>query len=123
MSALTIPQLLTITPIDEVVKKTALEKLPIMTPDEKFKLEQICWTTIRNVCEVKKRNRLEEEIDKTAKEGRVEKIDMAAIEDQVLNELLQKIVNIQTEDQIEEVKRMLKENLASQPQLQTPTQK
>lgn len=117
MTGITTQQLLTITPIDETIKNKALEKLPTMNADEKFRLEQICWKTLMNICKVRTQTRFEEEIQKTAKEGRTDKIDMAAIEDQVLNELLQQIVNVETETQIEEVKKMLRENIA---QNQTP---
>lgn len=111
MTGLTLPQLLEITPLTEEVKKQALEKLPLMSEGEKFQLQQICWETLMQTCKIRVRAKFEEEIYKTAKEGRDEEIDLAAIEESVLNELLAKIESIHTEEELKNIKKMLHEAL------------
>lgn len=111
MATLTTKQLLEITPLTEEVKKQALEKLPAMNADEIFGLEQICWESIMEVCKLKARAKLEDEILKTSQEGRPEKIDTKAIQEDVLNELMAKIETIHTAAELEKVKQMLYEHM------------
>ena len=114
MLNLTLDQLIKISPFPEDVKQEALQKVPSMTPGQKFEFEQKCWDSLADIIDAKKRFKVEALIAKGAKEGLEDKIDVGAIEDEVIGELLKKIETVTTDDHMASIQQDLQ-------QMQTPT--
>jgi len=113
--SLTLQQLLEITPLEEDVRKRAIENIPRMNETEKFQLEQICWETLMGIVKIRTQKYFEEAVEKIAKGESTDKIDEKMLEDRALNEVLEKIENVLTETQIAKVKEMLRQNTRLSP--------
>ena len=108
---MTLQQLIAVTPIPKETKTKALEKLPLMSTDEQFELQKLCWKTIADICELRIKVRVENEIYKASTELRQFAIDTNAIEDEVVFELMNEIAQTETHAKLQEVKNMLKRHL------------
>jgi hypothetical protein len=112
MNTLTLQQLINICFLEDDIKKDAITKLPTMTDDQKSRLEEICWENLNDWFVI----RYEEEKNKmllqmAEKDAEYTPDDFEAVKDKLLTELLTKISEVKTNDELVAVKQQLKEKL------------
>jgi hypothetical protein len=112
MPDLTLNQLLKISFLPNDVKKEAIEKLPLMTDDQKFQIEQICWENLRDWYQLRFQEEKEKMLTEMAQEiADYKPEDFEQAKDRILNELLVKIEEVKTNDELAKMKDVLKTNL------------
>lgn len=106
--ALTLDQLVKMTNLAPKTKEDATNSIGKMTEDQKFELSQICWENIATQYENKallERNRMLEEM--SLGEKTYGPADFAQIEQKIIVDLLLRLDNTKTEDDIKEIKQSL----------------
>jgi hypothetical protein len=121
--ALSLKQLVQIVPIDDNTRKKVLEQEDKLTESQKFAISQTCW----GLLSVMISNRRQEKFDamlKEMSEGGIEyqPADFDRAEDEIIAEFLIKIDQLQTTENIAEVKSQLEKNLPQKPLSNAPTQ-
>lgn len=112
MADLTLDQLLKISFLPDDVKKEATQKLSEMTDDQKFRLEQICWENLRDWYLLRVEAEKEKMITEMAQETTTyEPGDFEQTKDRILTELLSKVEEVKTDQQLKEMKKELKSKI------------
>lgn len=112
MGNISLDQLIKITFLDEATKKEALEKLPTLTDDQKNRLEQICWENLQEWFAIKFDEEKEKMITEMALgDDEYKPEDFEIAKDKILTELLTKISEVKTNDELAQVKQELKQKL------------
>jgi len=109
---ITLKQLIRACPFKDDIKNGLLGKLETLSDDEKIRLSVACWQSLgqlfKNELDRRRLNLLEE-MEKTGKTPTGG--EMAEAEARLYLEFAQKLEAAKTEEQIEEVKKQLKEHL------------
>ncbi|OGG14510.1 hypothetical protein A2773_05520 [Candidatus Gottesmanbacteria bacterium RIFCSPHIGHO2_01_FULL_39_10] len=105
---ITMQALLKTTPLSDENRKAMLDKLPTMTEDQKFRLAEICWTTLSTVYQI----RLKKEVDRmmwemAQGEKQYSKNDFEEMKAKLYFEFAEKLEASQTEEDMVEVKKQL----------------
>lgn len=116
--AVDLKSLIRAAPFDEKTQREILSKFDKLTDDQKFKLQEMCWTALANQYQ----NRLAYEMNRmilemAQRKGLYGQQDLAEIQTKLSLEFAEKLRAAGTEVELEEVREKLKAHL---PQMEKP---
>lgn len=119
MASLTLEQLVGLTKFPDDFKNEAYAKIPSLTKDQRFQLEQVCWEHLTTILQARVQARKEEMFEKLANGEIQEPASINEIEQEVLGEFLAQIESVKTSEQIADVKEELAKHINKSPEQST----
>jgi len=111
---LTLKQLIQIVPLDEKVKQSVLNEEERLTADQKYKISKTCWRLLSTIFISRIKNKKEEMIKKISQGEEFNKEDFKRIEDEVLADILIKLDEVKSEEEIKTVKKQIEKTILQQ---------
>lgn len=116
MASLTLEQLISLTKFPDDFKKEAYAKIPSLTNDQRFQLEQVCWEHLATILQARIQAKKEEMFEKLANGEIQVPASINEIEQEVVGEFLAQIESVKTSEQIADIKEELVKHIKQSPE-------
>lgn len=111
---LNLKQLVQIVPLEEKIKQQVLEQEDNLTAGQKYKISKICWRLLETIFITRVKQKKQEMIKEIAAgTASYEKEDFKRIEDEVLADILIKLDEVKSQEELAEIKNKIKLTIQS----------
>lgn len=106
---ITVKQLIQAAPFPDDVKSEMISKTDTFSPEKKYEVENLCWSLINAEIQNKLNYAIEKNIAESVFQDKDTHLDVPALEQKLIEEVVQKFGETDTEEKIDEVRHKLQE--------------